>query len=160
MLGGCTVHRDQPNLVGQDIRLTVIHTSDIHSRLFPYNFVPNTFDQGYGLLTSNAPFGGIARISTLVKQIRRSANRSLWLDSGDCFQGAPVFRRPSTSSPGARPSAAAAPRPRSPASRSTWSGSRPGQPDAAARQDHRYGAISCLDEHIEAHDGRIRAVFE
>jgi 2',3'-cyclic-nucleotide 2'-phosphodiesterase (5'-nucleotidase family) len=91
VLGGCTVRRDQPNLVGQDIRLTVIHTSDIHSRLFPYNFVPNTFDQGYGLLTSNAPFGGIARISTLVKQIRRSANRSLWLDSGDCFQGAPVF---------------------------------------------------------------------
>jgi len=90
-LAGCTVRREQPNLVGQDIRLTLIHTSDIHSRLFPYNFVPNTFDQGYGLLPSNAPFGGIARIATLVKQIRRSANRSLWLDSGDCFQGAPVF---------------------------------------------------------------------
>lgn len=90
-LGGCTVRRSQPNLVGQDIRLTVIHTADIHSRLFPYNFVPNTFDQGYGLVTTNAPFGGIARISTLVKQIRRASNRSLWLDSGDCFQGAPVF---------------------------------------------------------------------
>jgi len=88
-LGGCTVQRSQPNLVGQDIRLTVIHTADIHSRLFPYNFVPNTFDRGYGLV--NGPFGGIARISTLVKQIRRSSNRSLWLDSGDCFQGAPVF---------------------------------------------------------------------
>ena len=48
-LGGCTVHRPQPNLVGQDIRLTIIHTADIHSRLFPYTFVPNTFDQGYGL---------------------------------------------------------------------------------------------------------------
>ena len=55
-LAGCTVRREQPNLVGQDIRLTLIHTSDIHSRLFPYNFVPNTFDQGYGLLPSNAPF--------------------------------------------------------------------------------------------------------
>jgi len=88
-VGGCTVRRAQPDLVGQDIRLTVIHTSDIHSRLFPYNFVPNTFDRGYGLL--NAPFGGIARISTLVKQIRKTSNRSLWLDSGDCFQGAPVF---------------------------------------------------------------------
>jgi 5'-nucleotidase/UDP-sugar diphosphatase len=86
---GCTVQRSQPNLVGQDIRLTVIHTSDIHSRLFPYNFVPNTFDQGYGLL--KPPFGGIARMSTLVKRIRASSNRSLWLDSGDCFQGAPVF---------------------------------------------------------------------
>ena len=88
---GCTVDRPQPNLVGQDIRLTIIHTSDIHSRLFPYNFVPNTFDQDYGLLPANAPFGGIARIATIVKQIRATSNRSLWLDSGDCFQGAPVF---------------------------------------------------------------------
>jgi 2',3'-cyclic-nucleotide 2'-phosphodiesterase (5'-nucleotidase family) len=89
--GGCTVQQAQPNLVGQDIRLTVIHTSDIHSRLFPYNFIPNSFDQDYGLNPSNAPFGGIARISTLVKRIRASTSRSLWLDSGDCFQGAPVF---------------------------------------------------------------------
>jgi len=88
---GCTVDRPQPNLKGQDIRLTIIHTSDIHSRLFPYNFVPNTFDQDYGLLPANAPFGGIARISTIVKRIRRTTNRSLWLDSGDAFQGAPVF---------------------------------------------------------------------
>jgi 5'-nucleotidase / UDP-sugar diphosphatase len=88
---GCTVQQPQPSLVGQDIRLTVIHTADIHSRLFPYTFVPNTFDQGFGLLPSNAPFGGIARISTLVQRIRATSNRSLWLDSGDCFQGAPVF---------------------------------------------------------------------
>src|SRR5439155_6646415 len=90
-LAACTVDRPQPNLVGQDIRLTIIHTSDIHARLFPYNFVPNTFDQGYGLLPINAPFGGIARITTLAKRIRRSTNRALWLDSGDAFQGAPVF---------------------------------------------------------------------
>lgn len=90
-VASCTVDREQPNLVGQDIRLTLIHTSDIHSRLFPYNFIPNTFDQGYGLLPANAPFGGIARIATIAKKIRASSNRSLWLDSGDCFQGAPVF---------------------------------------------------------------------
>jgi len=88
-LASCTVEMEQPNLVGQDIRLTFIHTSDIHSRLFPYNFVPNVFDRGYGLTTP--PFGGISRISTVVKQIRNDSNRSLWLDSGDCFQGAPVF---------------------------------------------------------------------
>src|SRR6476469_1812514 len=91
ILAGCTVERPQPNLVGQDIHLTIVHTSDIHSRLFPYNFVPNTFDQDYGLLPANAPFGGVARIATLVKRIRRTTNRSLWLDSGDAFQGAPVF---------------------------------------------------------------------
>jgi len=92
-LSACTVDKPQPNLVGQDIRLTLIHTSDIHSRLFPYNFIPNTFDQGYGLLPANAPFGGIARMATLVKGIRESSSRSLWLDSGDCFQGAPVFNQ-------------------------------------------------------------------
>jgi len=88
-VGGCTVQQEQPNLVGQDIRLTFIHTSDIHSRLFPYNFVPNTFDRQDGLQI--APYGGIARIATIAKRIRASTNRSLWLDSGDCFQGAPVF---------------------------------------------------------------------
>src|ERR1043165_8251843 len=89
LFAGCTVKQDQPNLVGQDIRLTFIHTSDIHSRLFPYNFVPNTFDRGYGL--TKPPYGGVARIATLAKNIRASSNRSLWLDTGDCFQGAPVF---------------------------------------------------------------------
>src|SRR5688572_24156176 len=88
-LFGCTVKQEQPDLRGQDIRLTFIHTSDIHSRLFPYNFQPNIFDRNYGL--QKAPFGGIARMATITKQIRASSNRSLWLDSGDCFQGAPVF---------------------------------------------------------------------
>jgi len=89
MAAACTVKQDQPDLIGQDIRLTFIHTSDIHSRLFPYNFVPNTFDRGFGL--TKPPYGGIARIATIAKRIRADSNRSLWLDSGDCFQGAPVF---------------------------------------------------------------------
>lgn len=91
LASACTVTRDQPNLVGQDVRVTIIHTSDIHSRLFPYTVVPNRFDQGYGLLPENAPFGGAARMSTIIKRERGAANRSLWLDSGDCFQGAPIF---------------------------------------------------------------------
>jgi 2',3'-cyclic-nucleotide 2'-phosphodiesterase (5'-nucleotidase family) len=91
LAAACTVEREQPDLTGQDIRLTIIHTSDIHSRLFPYQFVPNRFDQDYGLLPANGPFGGIARIATIAKGIRATSARSLWLDSGDCFQGAPVF---------------------------------------------------------------------
>lgn len=89
LVGACTVRQDQPDLVGQDIRLTFVHTSDIHSRLFPYTFNPNSFDREDGLQV--APFGGIARMATLAKKIRASTQRSLWLDSGDCFQGAPVF---------------------------------------------------------------------
>lgn len=88
---GCTVEQPQPNLVGQDIRMTFIHTSDIHSRLFPYDFVPNRFDREDGLLPANAPFGGVARMATIARDIRATSRRSLWLDSGDCFQGAPVF---------------------------------------------------------------------
>src|SRR5688572_30185557 len=85
----CTVHRDPPNLVGQDVRVTLLHTSDIHSRLFPYNQIPNRFDREFGLDVQ--PLGGIAGIASVVKQERAQAARSLWLDSGDSFQGAPVF---------------------------------------------------------------------
>jgi len=91
LAAGCTVERDPPNLVGQDVRVTMIHTSDIHSRLFPYTFVPNRFDEGHGLLFENRPFGGLANMTTIIKRERAKAKRSLWLDSGDCFQGAPVF---------------------------------------------------------------------
>lgn len=89
VLSACTVQRSVPDLAGQDVRLTIIHTADIHSRLLPYSFVPDALDRARGLI--DGPFGGIARISTLVKQIRRSTDRSLWLDSGDFLQGAPVF---------------------------------------------------------------------
>jgi 2',3'-cyclic-nucleotide 2'-phosphodiesterase (5'-nucleotidase family) len=88
---GCTTHRDVPNLTGQDVHVTVIHTADIHSRLFPYHFVPGKIDQDYGLDPTQGPFGGIARIGAMVKAERAKAARSIWLDSGDCFQGAPIF---------------------------------------------------------------------
>ncbi len=90
-VAACTIQEDQPDLAGQDVRLTIIHTADIHSRLFPYNFVPNKFDQDYGLLPGAGPYGGMARISTLVNRIRATSDRSIWLDSGDAWEGAPVF---------------------------------------------------------------------
>ncbi len=88
---GCTVQKEAPNLTGQDVRVTVIHTSDIHSRLFPYHFVPGRIDQDYGLQLGHGPYGGIARMGAIIKAERARAARSIWLDSGDCFQGAPVF---------------------------------------------------------------------
>ncbi len=87
----CTVTRESPDLVGQDVRVTLIHTSDIHSRLFPFNFEPNRFEREDGFDTENAPFGGAARMATVIDDVRSRAPRSLWLDSGDIFQGAPVF---------------------------------------------------------------------
>ena len=91
LAAACTVSKEQPRLEGQDVRLTLIHTSDIHSRLFPYDMVPLRTDENLGLHPDEGPYGGIARIAHIVKRERAQTSRSLWLDSGDCFQGAPVF---------------------------------------------------------------------
>ena len=91
MTFGCTQTRETPNLVGQDMRLTLLHTSDIHSRILPYTVTPNRFERQDGLVIENKPFGGIARMATVVEDERRRSTRSLWLDSGDIFQGAPIF---------------------------------------------------------------------
>lgn len=90
-LSACTVSTEAPDLKGKDIRLTILHTSDIHSRLLPYEFNPLYTDQVLGLDPDHGPFGGIARLATLVKRERARAGRIIHLDSGDCFQGAPIF---------------------------------------------------------------------
>src|SRR5690349_19884352 len=76
VVAACTVERDQPNLVGQDIRLTIIHTADIHSRLFPYRFSPNRFDAEDGLIV--APYGGVARTATTAHPTRSTPAPSSW----------------------------------------------------------------------------------
>ncbi len=73
------------------IRLTVIHTGDIHSRLLPYDMDLMATDERIGMVQANEPFGGIARAATVIKQIREQAQHSVHVDSGDVFQGAPIF---------------------------------------------------------------------
>ncbi len=80
-----------PDLGGVDVRLTILHTADIHSRLLPYEMVPQFTDRELGLVEENGPFGGAARIATILKEQRARAGRTLHLDSGDYFQGAPIF---------------------------------------------------------------------
>jgi len=179
LLVGCTVRHKTPDLHGQDVRLTIFHTADIHARLLPYNFAPGRNDKDLGLdpdacrawacdeigattdeagraskalrtgcrrvevdaakvaevaeraglsgpdkvdcdiltrrygklcLAEDYPgacvsdgaggfitwdctcnYGGIGRIATILRTERAAAGRSLHLDSGDCFQGAPIF---------------------------------------------------------------------
>lgn len=91
LLGTCTYTSNGPVLGGQDVHLTVIHTSDVHSRVLPYDFTPNKFDQQNGLLPTLAPFGGAARMATLIRRERAKSSRAIHLDSGDFFQGAPIF---------------------------------------------------------------------
>ncbi len=82
----------QVKLKGQ-VHLTLIHTSDIHSRLFPYNAQLGQVDAGLGLGEANSivNIGGAARVSHIVGRERARASRVLHLDGGDCFQGAPIF---------------------------------------------------------------------
>ncbi len=89
---GCGSSAAPTQLKGQ-VHLTLLHTSDIHSRLFPYNVQLGQIDAGLGLGSANTivNVGGAARVSHIVGRERARANRSLHLDGGDCFQGAPVF---------------------------------------------------------------------
>ncbi|HUB07224.1 MAG TPA: bifunctional metallophosphatase/5'-nucleotidase [Myxococcales bacterium] len=90
-LAACTVSETQPNLAGQDVRLTVFHTADIHSRLLPYDITIDSTDRGLGMYPEAYPFGGAARIRALYLQQKQLAARSVLLDSGDAFEGAPIF---------------------------------------------------------------------
>ncbi len=78
-------------LAGQQVRLTILHTSDIHSRLLPYDYNPLKTDTDLGMIPEAGPFGGATRMAALVQRERSRADRVVHLDSGDSFQGAPIF---------------------------------------------------------------------
>ncbi|HEX8821242.1 MAG TPA: bifunctional metallophosphatase/5'-nucleotidase, partial [Archangium sp.] len=79
------------DLSGQEVRLSLLHTSDIHSRLIPYDFAPLKTDTDLGIIPEAGPFGGATRMGAILKRERQRSDRVLHLDSGDCFQGAPIF---------------------------------------------------------------------
>ncbi len=68
---------DDPNLM----RLTILHTNDVHSRIDPF---PMDGSRNQGM-------GGAAKRATLIKQLRKQHNELLLLDCGDIFQGTPYF---------------------------------------------------------------------
>jgi len=90
-ISGCYYTSDTPDVKGKDIRVTLLHTSDIHSRIRPFTHTPMFTEKKLGLRDGYGPYGGIARIAHVVKRERAKAGRSLWVDSGDSFQGAPIF---------------------------------------------------------------------
>ncbi|MFH1131431.1 MAG: metallophosphoesterase, partial [Pseudomonadota bacterium] len=87
----CALRPEAVEIDGQDVRAVFLHTSDIHSRLIPYDMDVGEVDKSLGLLQANAPFGGIARLSALARQMRRDNERFAHVDTGDVFQGAPIF---------------------------------------------------------------------
>ncbi len=76
-----------------EVHLTLLHTSDIHSRLFDYNLLIAQTDANLGLGTvgETKTVGGIARMAYVINRERARSNRVLHLDSGDVWQGAPIF---------------------------------------------------------------------
>jgi 2',3'-cyclic-nucleotide 2'-phosphodiesterase (5'-nucleotidase family) len=79
------------DLSGQQVRLTFLQTSDIHSRLLPYDFSPLKTDTDLGLIPEMGPFGGATRMASILKQQRAKSERAMHIDTGDSFQGAPIF---------------------------------------------------------------------
>ena len=63
------------------LKLTILHTNDVHSRLEPF-----PMDGG-----RNQGLGGIAVRGQLINQIRQEEEHVLLLDAGDIFQGTPYF---------------------------------------------------------------------
>jgi 5'-nucleotidase len=63
----------------KDIKLTILHTNDMHSHIHPF-----TSGRNKGL-------GGMAQRAALIKQIRKREEHVLLLDAGDIFQGTPYF---------------------------------------------------------------------
>lgn len=60
--------------------ITILHTNDLHSQVDP---LPEN--------DRNAGKGGLARLATLVKRVRKENPNTLLIDAGDAFQGTPYF---------------------------------------------------------------------
>ena len=82
-LGAAFVGLSPLNVFSNDskksIKLTVLHTNDMHSHI-------EAFSSG-----KNKGFGGMFQLSSLIKKIRQEEENILLLDAGDVFQGTPYF---------------------------------------------------------------------
>ncbi|XP_036726893.1 5'-nucleotidase isoform X1 [Balaenoptera musculus] len=61
--------------------LTILHTNDVHSRL------EQTSEDSSKCVNASRCVGGVARLATKVRQIRRAEPHVLLLDAGDQYQG-------------------------------------------------------------------------
>lgn len=73
----------------QNFSLTILHTNDIHAHLEESNkFGGRCFDDDK---IANKCVGGVARIVTKVKEIRKDDPSALFMNAGDFFQGTPYY---------------------------------------------------------------------
>jgi 5'-nucleotidase len=64
-----------------EVKLTILHTNDVHSRLDPFPMDGSM----------NAGKGGVAARASIISKIRKQEEHVLLLDAGDIFQGTPYF---------------------------------------------------------------------
>ncbi len=74
--------------------LTLLHTSDLHSRVWPFRSRISTFEASLGLGPAGAlqEVGGFGRLAALLER-ERAGGAGAWLDSGDALEGASIFSR-------------------------------------------------------------------
>uniref|UniRef100_A0A0K8R9T6 5'-nucleotidase n=1 Tax=Ixodes ricinus TaxID=34613 RepID=A0A0K8R9T6_IXORI len=65
--------------------ITVLHTNDIHSRFLEYNRKGRECTQADR--EKDGCFGGVARLLTKVKEIKKKNNNTFFFNGGDFFQG-------------------------------------------------------------------------
>jgi 2',3'-cyclic-nucleotide 2'-phosphodiesterase/3'-nucleotidase len=61
------------------VQLTILGTTDLHGNLYPVDYYTNTPDNR-----------GLAKIATLIRQVRKENPNTLLIDSGDTIQGSPL----------------------------------------------------------------------
>nr|WP_321408926.1 metallophosphatase [uncultured Carboxylicivirga sp.] len=65
----------------KEVRLTILHTNDVHSQIEPLPANHHEYPNG----------GGYAKRAAIVSKIRQESEHILLLDCGDIFQGTPYF---------------------------------------------------------------------
>jgi 2',3'-cyclic-nucleotide 2'-phosphodiesterase/3'-nucleotidase len=61
------------------VQLTILGTTDLHGNIYPVDYYMNKADNR-----------GLAKIATLIKQVRKENPNTLLIDSGDTIQGTPL----------------------------------------------------------------------
>lgn len=74
--GGLVSARDR-----QELRLTILHTNDVHSQIDPFELSHSKYPG----------MGGAAIRSAVIRKIRAREERVLLFDAGDIFQGTPYY---------------------------------------------------------------------
>ena len=67
----------------KSIKLTILHTNDMHSHIDPFSANDSKYPG----------MGGMRKMASIVEKIRKEEDHVLLLDAGDIFQGTPYFNK-------------------------------------------------------------------